>query len=193
MHYGYDNCPATGRSGTLHFYNNTVIHDVSSSQVYNTSIFDISPAGTVNARNNAIIHTGTTNLNMAYHSKSTSTGTYNWLGGNYVSRPYQDVRTGYTAAAWNETNSIIDGNVTSGVIVDAANNDARVASGSPLISAGVSLPSDYTDNGYGVDKQYKDARTFSARANTNDIGAYLYGSTVATGKRYANAASISQE
>lgn len=186
IHYGYDNCQDISRNGTLHFYNNTVVHDLLSSDQYNSSLFDLAPTGTINARNNNILNMGTSYFHMAYHSKSTTTGTYNWLGGNYVSRPYQDVRTGYTAAAWNETATIIDGNVTSGVVVDAASNDVHIVAGSPLINAGVSLPAGYATAGHAVDKQYLATRTYEARANTIDIGAYLYteGAPLPAGRRY---------
>lgn len=186
IHYGYDNCPTAPRDGTLHFYNNTVVHDLSSGDQYNSSLFDLAPTGKINARNNNILNMGTSYFHMAYHSKSTTTGTYNWLGGNYVSRPYQDVCTGYTAAAWNETATIIDGNVTSGVVVDAASNDVHIVAGSPLIDAGVSLPAVYATAGHAVDKQYLATRTYEARANTVDIGAYLYteGAPPPAGRRY---------
>lgn len=185
IHHGYDNCPDISRAGTLHFYNNTVIHDLSRSDIWNSSIFDIAPTASVNIRNNSMLHLGTTNLHMASHSKSTTTGTYNWLGGNYVSRPYQDTRTGYTAT-WNESNPIIDGNVTSGVVVDAANNDVKIVAGSPLIGAGVSLPTDYVNAGYNVDKQYKNPRSYESRNSTTDIGAFAYILTNGAGKRYRN-------
>lgn len=173
MHYGYDNCPDITRDGTLHFYNNTIIHDRAASEAYNSSLFDLAPEGTVNVYNNNILNLGTSNFHMAYHSKSTLSGTYNWLGGNYVSRPYQDIRTGYTAI-WNETVPIIDGNVSSGVVTDAAANDASIPVGSPLIGAGVDLPTFYTTAGHPVDKQYLAVRSTEARADTDDIGAFLY-------------------
>lgn len=174
MHYGYDNCPAISRDGILHFYNNTVIHDRPATEAYASSLFDLAPLGTVNARNNAVVNAGTSLFHMAYHSKSLISGTYNWLGGNYVSRPYQNVRTGYTAT-WNETVPIIDGNLQSGVITDPVVNDASVPIGSPLISSAVAIPADYISAGYNVDKQYQSPMSYIVRATAYDIGAFESG------------------
>jgi hypothetical protein len=172
VHYGYDNCPANSRSGNLNFFNNTIIHDVAQSERWNTAIFDLAPAGTLNAYNNAILSLRDTNLYMGYHSKSSASGTYNWLGGNRVTSGYGNIRPGYPGT-WNETVAILSGS-NDGVLTNASTNDASVPEGSPLIGAGVALPSSVTSL-HPVSSQYQSPRSSRSRPDTDDIGAYAYG------------------
>ncbi|WP_136807950.1 hypothetical protein [Desulfosediminicola flagellatus] len=165
MHYGYDNCPDLSRNGNLNFYNNTVIHDIDASDSWNSALFDIAPLGTVNVRNNLVLSLGDTNFHIAYHSKSTKSGTYNMDGGNWITSGYTNVRSGYTAV-FNENVPILKGDNT-GVVVNSANQGLP---GLPLINGGITLPSSWTLN-HDIDKQYTHPRTYTNREDISQIGA----------------------
>ena len=97
----------------------------------------------------------------------------NWLGGNWISSGYHQYYTSRTGV-WNETAAIIAGPDT-GVLAAPGRGDFYIPSGSPLIDAGVSLPASITTN-HDIVIQYAATRTYAARADVDDIGAFIYGS-----------------
>lgn len=172
IHYGGDNCPNLSRAGTLYFYNNTIFQNTSS---YYTRVFDItSPNETIELYNNVIYNTGTTTDYYVGNTSSDnySTGTYNFRGGNWITSGYLDIYPG-DGGTWNETATILDG-ANTGVLNDPMNEDYTIPSGSPLINAGVALPSSIT-TAHNVTVQYKDPQTYEIRTDTDDIGAFTYG------------------
>jgi hypothetical protein len=79
IHWGYDNNPARGRSGVLHFYNNTVI-SVDSEDDW-IALFDLPPGPqSVEAQNNIIRHSGSAKFELGKEQ-----GTIRFLGRNWIS------------------------------------------------------------------------------------------------------------
>jgi hypothetical protein len=79
IHWGYDNTPARGHTGVLHFYNNTVI-SVDSTDNW-ISLFDLPPGPqTVEVQNNIMRHSGTATFELAR-----TQGTIKFLGKNWIS------------------------------------------------------------------------------------------------------------
>ena len=172
FHYGYDNVAGGTRAGNLRFFNNTVYSNISSGTVYSYRIFDVSTSDEiVTLYNNAFITVGTTTVYMAVSSLEAETGTFNWLGGNWITTGYNQVYGGDTIT-WNENVSILSGSNT-GVLTDPANGDFTVLAGSPLLRAGVSLPSSITDY-HPLLYEYLATRSYQSRVNTGDIGAFDY-------------------
>jgi len=177
--FGYDNQADRTRSGTLKFFNNTIYVNIDSGTIYNLRVFDVSTsAETVELYNNVFHLNGTSLKWMANSSRGATTGTFNWRGGNRITTGYTDFYTG-DSGTWTEHIAILEG-VNTGVLADPANGDFTVPVDSPLINAGVALPSSITDT-HPLDKQYKAVRTYESRADVDDIGAYLFGEAASTG------------
>lgn len=168
FHYGADNCPANSRAGTLHFFNNTTVIDIDRAQSYYIRAFQpTSNRETIELYNNVFLNLGDTNFYL-----NTDAGKFNWNGGNWITSGYIDRYSGSTAV-WNENVTILDGPNT-GVLTNPASGDFSVPAGSPLINAGVALPASIS-SGHNVTLEYHDPRSYQARADTDDIGAFMYG------------------
>jgi len=122
IHWGYDNNSAQGRSGVLHFYDNTVI-TVDSDDDW-IALFDLPPGRqSVEAQNNIIRHSGSAKFELAKEQ-----GAIRFLGRNWISSgwgkgdPWK--RNSVTVAG--EDTLIVGGN-------PMLDKDYRPAAGSPVI------------------------------------------------------------
>jgi hypothetical protein len=174
IHYGQDSteCP---RNGGLQVFNNTFYYNHSGN--YHNRILDIDPIASINLYNNVfwIDNHSYGVIGFGFYSLDTNVGDYNWLGGNAIYTPdgYSDMYPGYTGT-WNEAVAIIEGDTdTVTLFNDPSNGDFSIAADSPLINAGVTLPTSITDV-HPVSLQYLDPRSYEARADTDDIGAFAY-------------------
>lgn len=80
IHWGGDNDPRYFRTGTLYFYNNTVVTRATQIQAYYLCVFDL-PTTTqkVEAKGNVFLHHGTGRFNLGYKSGTIVLRDTNWI------------------------------------------------------------------------------------------------------------------
>lgn len=80
IHWGGDNDPRYFRTGTLFFYNNTVVTRATQIQAYYLCVFDL-PTTTqkVEAKANVFLHRGTARFNLGYKSGTIVLRDTNWI------------------------------------------------------------------------------------------------------------------
>jgi hypothetical protein len=80
IHWGGDNDPRYFRTGTLFFYNNTVVTRATQIQAYYLCVFDL-PTTTqkVEAKANVFLHRGTGRFNLGYKSGTIVLRDTNWI------------------------------------------------------------------------------------------------------------------
>lgn len=161
VHWGYDNNPDNARTGTLHFYQNTIASKYSADSWYqifdqSSSTIGMSASNVIEASNNILWHTGSAQMMLG--------GTYGdvrLVGTNWLS-------TGYGSGdPWNENEVqvTVEGEVLTGTTPGLDENFVP-SDGSPVIGAADgTLPTD-------VSYQFVDPVGFAERASANDLGAY---------------------
>ena len=86
IHWGGDNDERYFRQGTLHFYNNTVLHNSTQAQAWYMALFDMPTAQQkVDARSNLFINQGTTQMRIGHEA-----GTIEFNGSNWISRDWAE-------------------------------------------------------------------------------------------------------
>jgi hypothetical protein len=135
VHWGYDNTFERARTGTLYFFNNTVLSNDTSG---NIALFDQQsngdsrdPGNTVDVQNNIIRQTGGARIVMAR-----DIGKINFLGRNWISSGWANGFSGNTVAVTGQS-TLIQGTdpLLSCSIPAAAAMNCRPATGSPAIGA----------------------------------------------------------
>jgi hypothetical protein len=80
IHWGGDNDPRYFRTGTLYFFNNTVVTRASQAQAYYLCVFDMpSQTQRVEAAANVFVHQGSSRFNLGYKSGTIVLRDTNWL------------------------------------------------------------------------------------------------------------------
>lgn len=93
IHWGGDNDERYFRQGTLHFYNNTVLHQSTQAQAWYMALFDMPTSQhKVEARANLFVNQGTTQMRVGHEA-----GTIEFNGTNWISRDWAEA--GPTSAA----------------------------------------------------------------------------------------------
>jgi hypothetical protein len=173
IHWGYDNTFERARTGTLYFYNNTVLSHDSSGTI---SLFDQQsnndsrdPGNTVELRNNIIWQTGGAKLAM-----TRDIGTVSFVGGNWVSSGWAAGPSGNTVQVTGApTLSGTDPKLNCSIPATAAMN-CTPAAGSPVIGAGsgtTATPVSYTFAG-AAELPAAAVPGVVARGSANDLGAF---------------------
>lgn len=86
IHWGGDNDERYFRQGTLHFYNNTVLHQSTQAQAWYMALFDMPTSQhKVEARANLFVNAGTTQMRVGHEA-----GTIEFLGTNWISRDWAE-------------------------------------------------------------------------------------------------------
>jgi hypothetical protein len=86
IHWGGDNDERYFRQGTLHFYNNTVLHHSTQAQAWYMALFDMPTAlQKVDAQSNLFINQGTTQMRLGHEA-----GTIEFNGTNWISRDWAE-------------------------------------------------------------------------------------------------------
>ena len=92
IHWGGDNDPRYFRTGTLFFYNNTVVTKATRAQAYYLCIFDLpTTRQKVLAQANVFFHRGTGRLNLGYQSGTILLRGTNWLSSGWAKAWNRDV------------------------------------------------------------------------------------------------------
>ena len=105
IHWGGDNDPRYFRTGSLYFYNNTVVTRATQAQAYYLCVFDMPTAAQqVEANANVFVHRGTGRLNLGYKS-----GAIVLRGTNWFSKGWAKAWAG--AVAFHQSDStVLEGN-----------------------------------------------------------------------------------
>ena len=173
IHWGYDNTFERARTGTLYFYNNTVLSHDSSGTI---SLFDQQsnndsrdPGNTVELRNNIIWQTGGAKLAM-----TRDIGTVRFVGGNWVSSGWTAGPSGNTVQVTGApTLTGADPRLNCSIPATAAMN-CTPAAGSPVIGAGsgtTATPVSYTFAG-AAELPAAAVPGVVTRSTANDLGAF---------------------
>ena len=86
IHWGGDNDERYFRQGTLHFYNNTVLHSSTQAQAWYMALFDMPTSQQkVDARSNVFVNQGTTQMRIGHEG-----GTIEFNGTNWISRDWAE-------------------------------------------------------------------------------------------------------
>ena len=86
IHWGGDNDERYFRQGTLHFYNNTVLHSSTQAQAWYMALFDMPTSQQkVDARANVFVNQGTTQMRIGHEG-----GTIEFNGNNWISRDWAE-------------------------------------------------------------------------------------------------------
>ncbi|MEY2873272.1 MAG: hypothetical protein RLZZ373_643 [Pseudomonadota bacterium] len=86
IHWGGDNDERYFRQGTLHFYNNTVLHSSTQAQAWYMALFDMPTAQQkVDAQSNLFVNQGTTQMRVGHEG-----GTIEFNGNNWISRDWAE-------------------------------------------------------------------------------------------------------
>ncbi|HTP39034.1 MAG TPA: putative Ig domain-containing protein [Steroidobacteraceae bacterium] len=122
IHWGYDNTPSEARTGTLHFYDNTLYSNVSGNVLFDQqSDGNVDPDNTVDAQNNILWQSGSGKLLMGK-----THGLVNFIGTNWITSGWANGKTGNTETV-NITGTLLQGTSPG---LDA---DFRPTTGSPVI------------------------------------------------------------
>lgn len=135
VHYGGDNGKtSTYRKGTLHFFHNTVVVNADQRRRWNTTLFRVeTPDETVDARNNVVWRTGTTQLNLM-KAKGTLRLGVNWISSGFEPWQYQDRVEGRIDGV----EALLTGGEPGFAAPDA--QDFRLRAGSPAAARAAPLP-----------------------------------------------------
>lgn len=149
IHYGGDSGVTNiYRNGTLYFYNNTVIIDANSSELYRVSLFDISlPTATVNVQNNIVYKNGTAILGILAASGVANLNGVNWISSGWINL------NGSATGVVNRNGTILEG--TNPGFVDYVGQNYAIAQTSPAVDAGRPLPATIVDTEHNPDFMYQ--------------------------------------
>ncbi|MDP2692988.1 MAG: DNRLRE domain-containing protein [bacterium] len=176
IHYGGDTgVESIYKTGTLYFYNNTVIINANSSEAWNMGLFEVSLAGAdVELRNNIIYKNGTTNFQFMIN-----TGVVNLESVNWVTSGWGNGRPGFNGQV-NINGTLIEG--TNPGFVDASTENYNLGGSSSAVDAGLTLPSVITSS-YALNYMYQPHLVGVTRGIVGagiDLGAFENGFTGST-------------
>jgi hypothetical protein len=164
IHWGGDNNPQYFRSGTLHFYHNTVVTRANSSDVDEMHLFDL-PSDTqkVELQSNVLAHFGSSRFVLAE-----TEGTVRFTGTNWIT-------SGWGAGNFWSGNSVVV--QVSGKLIEGTDpgfqSDYTLASGSAAIDQGAAAPAHLASRW--IEYQYAPPGSYTTRATVgaaNDLGAF---------------------
>jgi hypothetical protein len=85
IHWGGDNDERYFRQGTLHFYNNTVLHQSTQAQAWYMALFDMPTAQhKVEAHGNVFVNQGTTQMRAGHEAGTVVFGGTNWISRDWA-------------------------------------------------------------------------------------------------------------
>lgn len=85
IHWGGDNDERYFRQGTLHFYNNTVLHSSTQAQAWYMALFDMpTNQQKVDARSNVFVNQGTTQMRIGHEAGTIEFNDTNWISRDWA-------------------------------------------------------------------------------------------------------------